>query len=76
MGPWITFDVGNNPYERTVQAEVLQMFFDNGGTLIDSSPMYGSSEEVIGEGLKTITNMERLFAATKVWTFGNKSGIR
>jgi diketogulonate reductase-like aldo/keto reductase len=76
MGSWITFDVGNNSYERAVRAKVMQAFFDNGGALIDSSPMYGSSEEVIGEGLKTIKNKDRLFAATKVWILGKKSGIR
>jgi diketogulonate reductase-like aldo/keto reductase len=76
MGSWITFDVGNNSYERAVRARVMQAFFDHGGALIDSSPMYGSSEEVIGEGLKTIKNKDRLFAATKVWVLGKRSGIR
>lgn len=76
MGSWITFDVGNDSYERAVRARVMQAFFDNGGALIDSSPMYGSSEEVIGEGLKTIKNKDKLFAATKVWVLGKRSGIR
>ena len=76
MGSWITFDVGNNAYERAVRVRVMQAFFDNGGALIDSSPMYGSSEEVIGEGLKSIKNRDKLFAATKVWILGKKSGIR
>jgi len=76
MGSWTTFDVGNSTHERAARAKVLQAFFDNGGALIDSSPMYGSSEEVIGEGLKTIRNKDKLFAATKVWIFGKKSGIR
>lgn len=76
MGSWITFDVGNNVYERAVRAKVMQAFFDNGGALIDSSPMYGSSEEVIGEGLKTIKNRDGLFTATKVWILGKRSGIR
>jgi diketogulonate reductase-like aldo/keto reductase len=76
MGSWITFDVGNDSYERVSRAKVMQAFFDNGGALIDSSPMYGSSEEVIGEGLKTIRTKDRLFAATKVWILGKKSGIR
>jgi diketogulonate reductase-like aldo/keto reductase len=76
MGSWITFDVGNNSYERAARARVIQAFFDNGGALIDSSPMYGSSEEVLGEGLKTIKNKDKLFAATKVWILGKKSGIR
>jgi diketogulonate reductase-like aldo/keto reductase len=76
MGSWITFDVGNNSYERAALAKVMQAFFDNGGALIDSSPMYGSSEEVIGAGLKTIESKDRLFAATKVWILGKKSGTR
>ncbi|MCR4302176.1 MAG: aldo/keto reductase [Sulfuricaulis sp.] len=76
MGSWITFDVGNNSHERTARARVLQAFFDNSGALVDSSPMYGSSEEVIGEGLKIIKNKDKLFAATKVWILGKKSGIR
>ncbi|HLC44503.1 MAG TPA: aldo/keto reductase, partial [Patescibacteria group bacterium] len=50
MGSWITFNVGNSTHERAARVKVLQAFFDNGGALIDSSPMYGSSEEVIGEG--------------------------
>lgn len=76
MGSWITFDAGNSSYERAVRARVMQAFFDHGGALIDSSPMYGSSEEVIGQGLKTVTNKDRLFAATKVWILGKRSGIR
>jgi diketogulonate reductase-like aldo/keto reductase len=76
MGSWITFDVGSNSFERAARAKVLQAFFDNGGALIDSSPMYGSSEEVIGEGLKTRMNKDKLFAATKVWILGKKSGSR
>jgi diketogulonate reductase-like aldo/keto reductase len=76
MGSWITFDVGNNSYERDVRTRVMQAFFDYGGALIDSSPMYGSSEEVIGEGLKTIRYKDGLFTATKVWILGKKSGIR
>ncbi|MDH3405655.1 MAG: aldo/keto reductase [Gammaproteobacteria bacterium] len=76
MGSWLIFDVGSNADERADRAKVLQAFFDNGGTLIDSSPMYGSSEEVIGEGLKSIKNKINLFAATKVWILGKKSGIQ
>ena len=76
MGSWITFDVAHNPYESVARVKVLQAFFDNGGALIDSSPMYGSSEEVIGKGLKKIANKDALFAATKVWILGKNSGIR
>ena len=76
MGSWITFDVGSSSYERAARTQVMQAFFDNGGALVDSSPMYGSSEEVIGEGLKTIKHKDKLFAATKVWILGKRSGIR
>jgi diketogulonate reductase-like aldo/keto reductase len=67
MGSWITFNVGDDPERRAQRIEVLQTFFDMGGTVIDSSPMYGTSEEVIGHCLAQI-RPGRLFAATKVWT--------
>ena len=76
LGTSRTFDVGDNHAARSQLAEVLQTFFGNGGALIDSSPMYGSSESVIGELLKTTKNKSSLFAATKVWTDGKQSGIR
>ena len=76
MGSWITFNVGADPALRDARAKVLQAFFDRGGGLIDSSPMYGSSEEVIGDGLKRIANANTLFSATKVWIWGQARGIR
>jgi len=76
LGTSRTFDAGNNQAARSQLAEVLHAFFDNGGALIDSSPMYGASESVIGELLKTIKNKSSLFAATKVWTDGKQSGIQ
>ncbi len=76
MGSWKTFDVGDDPAARAVRLQVLQAFFDHGGALIDSSPMYGSSEAVIGYGLKRIKNKDTLFAATKVWTIGRQRGLR
>jgi len=54
---------------------VLQSFFDKQGVLIDSSPMYGSSEYVIGKLLKQIEGTENLFSASKVWTYGEQEGI-
>lgn len=75
MGSWITFDVGNDWILRDRRVDVLQAFFDNGGSLIDSSPMYGSSEEVIGYCLQRITSEQPLFAATKVWISGRRLGI-
>lgn len=67
MGTWITFNVGRNQLLRQQRAQVLQRFFDMGGTLVDSSPMYGSSEEVVGDILK-LTGNDRVFSATKTWT--------
>ena len=76
LGTSRTFDAGDNQAARSQLAEVLQAFFDNGGVLIDSSPMYGSSETVIGGLLKTTKINNSLFSATKVWTDGKQSGIR
>jgi len=75
MGTSQTFDVGDDPTQRAPLAEVIELFFDNGGTLIDSSPMYGRSEAVIGDLLKATQNQDAVFAATKVWTDGRQSGI-
>ncbi len=75
IGTSRTFDIGNDEAARDQLRQVLQIFFDNGGALIDSSPMYGSSEMVVGELLKTIHNKKKLFAATKVWIDGKQNGI-
>ncbi len=76
MGSWITFNVGGDRALRDRRAKVLQTFFDMGGGVIDSSPMYGSSEEVIGYCLERISNTQSLFAATKVWTWLQARGVR
>ena len=76
LGTSRTFDAGDNQATRSQLADVLQAFFDNGGALIDSSPMYGTSEAVIGGLLKTTKFDNSLFSATKVWTDGKQSGIR
>jgi diketogulonate reductase-like aldo/keto reductase len=68
MGSWITFNVGDDPELREQRRQVLQTFFDQGGGVIDSSPMYGTSEAVIGYCLARIENTQPLFSATKVWT--------
>ena len=75
MGTSRTFDIGSDPKMRKQLAEVLQIFFDQGGALIDSSPMYGKAEQVTGDLLKTVNNKQNLFAATKVWTWGKDEGI-
>jgi diketogulonate reductase-like aldo/keto reductase len=76
MGTWITFNVGDDPALRNERVKVLQTFFDMGGTLIDSSPMYGSSEKVVGYCLKHMTGAPQPFAATKVWTLLQMLGVR
>ena len=68
LGSWITFNVGNDTEARANCAEVMRNFFAAGGRLIDSSPMYGSSQGVIGEGLQKLGLPRQLLAADKVWT--------
>ncbi|MDH3638922.1 MAG: aldo/keto reductase [Gammaproteobacteria bacterium] len=75
MGTWQTFDVGGDEKARSNLTRVLQAFFDHGGGVIDSSPMYGSSEQVVGDLLNEVGGKEALFAATKVWTRGRQAGI-
>jgi diketogulonate reductase-like aldo/keto reductase len=67
LGTWITFNVGNDVVARDACAEVMRAFFAAGGRLIDSSPMYGSSQPVIGYGLAKLNRPPGLFAAEKVW---------
>jgi diketogulonate reductase-like aldo/keto reductase len=66
LGSWITFNVGNDPPARASCAEVMRAFFAAGGRMIDSSPMYGSSQGVIGDGLKKL-GATNVFSADKVW---------
>ena len=67
LGSWITFNVGNDPVARDARAEVVRAFFAEGGRLIDSSPMYGSSQPVIGQALAKLGHPATLFSAEKVW---------
>ena len=71
LGTWITFNVGDDPEARTASVEVMRAFFAAGGRLIDSSPMYGSSQSVVGDGVARL-QPPRLFSADKVWTDGSK----
>jgi len=70
LGTWITFNVGQDPPARNHCAQVMEAFFEGGGRLIDSSPMYGSSQGVVGDGLRRLPGA-RVFAADKVWTGGD-----
>jgi diketogulonate reductase-like aldo/keto reductase len=74
LGSWITFNVGNDPAARAASAEVMRAFFAAGGRMIDSSPMYGSSQEVIGYGLKRLDPPSALFSADKVWISSGARG--
>ncbi|HYD06848.1 MAG TPA: aldo/keto reductase, partial [Reyranella sp.] len=74
-GTWQTFDVGPAPAERGPRAEVLKALFEAGGSVIDSSPMYGRSEGVVGDLLAEAGTRDKAFLATKVWTQGRDAGI-
>jgi diketogulonate reductase-like aldo/keto reductase len=74
LGSWITFNVGDDAAGRDSCAEVIRAFFEEAGRLIDSSPMYGSSQEVIGYGLRKLGYPKPLFAADKVWISGAAAG--
>ncbi len=76
LGTWITFNVGENAKLRDERAKVLRAFFERGGAMVDSSPMYGSSEAVIGHGLARVAGRRALFSATKVWTLWEGAGRR
>jgi diketogulonate reductase-like aldo/keto reductase len=70
LGTWITFNVGDDPVLRDECAAVMAAFFESGGRMIDSSPMYGSSQPVIGHGLAKL-GAPPVFSADKVWTSSN-----
>jgi diketogulonate reductase-like aldo/keto reductase len=74
LGSWITFNVGDDAPARDSCAQVIDAFFQDGGRLIDSSPMYGSSQEVIGYGLAKLRRPPQLFAADKVWISSGPRG--
>jgi diketogulonate reductase-like aldo/keto reductase len=76
LGTWITFNVGSSQRLRDARTEVLREFFRGGGGMIDSSPMYGSAEEVVGYGLAKLGGARTLFSATKVWTSSLSEGLK
>jgi len=76
LGTWQTFDVGGDAGGRAAAREVLARFVKAGGQMVDSSPMYGSSESVVGEIAAGLGVEKSLFLATKVWTSGREAGIR
>jgi len=76
LGTWQTFDVGSAESERAPRREVIREFVRLGGSVVDSSPMYGRSENVVGDLTTELDARQRLFLATKVWTSGREAGIR
>ena len=75
LGTWSVFDVNLTPENRTRLGEVMSLFVKHGGRVIDSSPMYGRAEGVIGELAAQLRLRDSLFIATKVWTAGKQAGI-
>jgi aryl-alcohol dehydrogenase-like predicted oxidoreductase len=75
LGTWQTFDVGSSEAERAPLDAVLRSFLKMQGKVIDSSPMYGRSEQVIGDLLSSMNGHSPVFLATKVWTRGKEAGI-
>ena len=74
MGTWRTFDVGSNERLRAQRTQVLERFFALGGRLVDSSPMYGSSQSVVGGSLARLNRTSDVFSAEKVWISGGANG--
>src|SRR2546428_12991601 len=76
LGTWQVFDVASDAKEKAQAQETLKVFVELGGRVIDSSPMYGSSESVTGELAAALGVKAKLFVATKVWTSGRQAGLR
>jgi diketogulonate reductase-like aldo/keto reductase len=76
LGTYQTFDVGGGRAEREPLKDVLRLLVEHGGSVIDSSPMYGSSESVVGDLCAELGLRPQLFMATKVWTSGREAGMR
>lgn len=74
LGTWITFNVGDDPVLRDESAAVMRAFFAAGGRVVDSSPMYGSSQEVVGYGLAKLGRLADVFSADKVWIGSGDDG--
>ena len=76
LGTWQVFDVAGNAAELAQARDTLRVFVERGGRVVDSSPMYGSSETVTGQLAAELSVQGKLFVATKVWTSGKQAGIR
>lgn len=75
LGTWRVFDVGDSPAERAPLKDVLKSLLALGGRVVDSSPMYGAAESVVGDVAAELGITNKLFLATKVWTSGREAGV-
>jgi diketogulonate reductase-like aldo/keto reductase len=75
LGTWPVFDVGDGEGERAPLKAVVRRLVDGGGRIIDTSPMYGRAEGVVGDLVAELGVRNRVFLATKVWISGRESGI-
>lgn len=76
LGTWLTFDIASsNISELKERREILQILLAQGGKVVDSSPMYGRSEMIVGKAKNSLKTPDKLFLSTKVWTSGKQSGI-
>src|SRR4030095_8909212 len=75
LGTWRVFDVGDSPAERAPLKDVLKSLVEVGGRVVDSSPMYGAAESVVGDLAGELAITDKLFLATKVWTSGRDAGV-
>ena len=76
LGTWQAFDVDLTSDNRRQLGDVLSLFVKLGGRVIDTSPMYGRAEDVIGEVTTALGIQDKIFLATKVWTRGRENGIK
>jgi diketogulonate reductase-like aldo/keto reductase len=76
LGTWQVLDVAPQGADFEAALAAVRAFLDAGGRVIDSSPMYGRSEERIGDLLAAIRPAARPFLATKIWTTGREAGAR
>lgn len=76
LGSWLTFAIDTDDEAALAsRVAIVREFVQRGGGLLDSSPMYGVAEDVIGIALQRIAVHKGLFSATKVWTTGNRQGF-
>lgn len=76
LGTWIQFDVSPQSTQIPDLKKVLEFLVEMGGSVVDSSPMYGNSEKIVGMLADELGITDRIFFATKVWTSGKQTGIR